>query len=53
MLGVVIGYRVAWAVEKGCPHSFKHNGGWYVWDKDYRVAVEYYENKKGEKHVAD
>lgn len=47
LMGCVIsGGRVAWMVEKGCPKSFKHCGAYYVLDRDYNVAVEYYMRKE-------
>ena len=45
MLGVVIGWKVAWMVDKDCPFAFKYNGGYYVWDKDYLKAYDFYMNK--------
>lgn len=34
-MGVVINGRVAWEVKPNTPKAFYHNGGWYMWDKDY------------------
>lgn len=42
MIGVVINWKTAWMVTKDCPKAFEYKGGWYVWDKDYWTAREYY-----------
>lgn len=46
MFGVVIRGKSAWMVDKECPYSFEYNGGYYVWDKDYLKAYEYYMKKE-------
>lgn len=46
MIGVVIGEKVAWTVDEDCPFSFVYNGGYYVWDKDYLKAKNYYIEKE-------
>lgn len=46
MFGVVIGEKVAWTVDEDCPCSFVYNGGYYVWDKDYLKAKNYYIEKE-------
>lgn len=46
MIGVVIGEKVAWTVDEDCPCSFVYNGGYYVWDKDYLKAKNYYIEKE-------
>ena len=46
MFGVVIEDKVAWTVEKDCPYAFEYMGGYYVWDKDFLKAFEYYKNKE-------
>lgn len=49
MIGVVIGNKVAWMVDKDCPCAFEYKGGYYVWDKNYQKAFEYLVNKYFEK----
>ena len=44
MIGVVICGKSAWMVDKDCPCSFEYKGGYYVWDKDFQKAYEYYMN---------
>lgn len=46
MFGVVIGEKVAWTVDKDCPCAFEYKGGYYVWDKDYLKAENYYIEKE-------
>lgn len=46
MIGVVIGEKTAWMVEKDCPKAFEYKGGYYVWDRDYLTAYNYYMNKE-------
>ena len=47
MIGVVIHDKVAWMVDKDCPCSFYYKGGYYVWDRDYLLAYNYYIKKDG------
>lgn len=49
MLGVVIGGKVAWMVENGCPNAFEYKGGYYLLEKDYAIGIEYYNSLKEEK----
>jgi hypothetical protein len=46
MLGVVICGKSAWIVDNDCPCSFEFKGGYYVWDKDYLKAKNYYVEKE-------
>ena len=46
MYGTTINGKVVWMVDKDCAFAFKYNGGYYVLDKDYRKAYEYYMNKE-------
>lgn len=49
MLGVVIGGKVAWMVDKDCPNAFEYKGGYYLQEKDYTIGIEYYNRLKEEK----
>lgn len=42
MIGVVIGGKSAWMVDKDCPKAFEYKGGYYVLDKDFYAAYEHY-----------
>lgn len=50
MLGVVIGEKVAWMVDKDCPKAFEYKGGYYLKERDYEVGIEYYKNLKEAQH---
>ena len=45
MYGAVIGGKVVWIVDKDCPNSFYFKGGWYVLDKYYLEAHNWYSAK--------
>lgn len=45
MYGAVIGGKIVWMVDKGCPNAFEYKGGWYVHEEDYLIALEWYKGK--------
>ena len=39
-----------WMVTKDCPYAIEYKSGYYVSDRDYLKAYEYYKNKEGMNH---
>ena len=49
MLGCVINGKPVWMVDKDCPCAFEYKGGYFVSEKDYPKAYQYYNKEEDTK----